>query len=378
MTRWSCSGLVFLGALAALAGAEPAPISVRTAPGRFEVAAADGNIAHRVATAAEEAWRTLAGPLGLPGSFSTPVFVRIDSAGVRGGEAPFGAAVEPGGVVSVWFGPEVADGPLLRPALAHGLLLRLAVARQGAVGNFVVPSWLEQACAGWWSTRQEGAQLDALKYESQRLPPVALAELLAGGPAVASTRAFAVSATWLLVFLQAEPGKGGGWPAFLPRLLGGEPPERALAACYPDRFADAAERELWWQTGYHHVRRVRTLPALDSAETRERLEALARFVFAAGEGDADVIVPVRAVVAHASEPIVTAEFARRAAELEHLVPALHPFYRNAGLSLVELLRAAPRDPARRVALCSAFEQDWQDARELHAAATTALEALERR
>ena len=58
--------------------AEPAVVMMQSAPGRFEVAALDPTGAHAIVAEAEEAWRVLAGPLGLPGSFVSPVYVRVE------------------------------------------------------------------------------------------------------------------------------------------------------------------------------------------------------------------------------------------------------------------------------------------------------------
>jgi hypothetical protein len=227
-----------------------------------------------------------------------------------------------------------------------------------------------------WQTHAHAAQLDAVKQESQRIAPVALTALLAWPRGGDEPRAFAIGALWLFTFLQGEAGRSREWPNFVQRLLGGEEPLSALAACYPDRFADAAERELWWQTGYHRARRAHALPTLEAAESEAQLGALARFVFAAPTGDEERVVSLRDVLARAEEPIVAAELARRIMEIERLIPALHSFYRNAGLALAEAVRNKPKNAARRDALCAAFEQDWRDAIELHAATTGALDALE--
>jgi hypothetical protein len=365
-------------AAVATAADEPVPVSVRTAPGRFEIAAVDAAVAFRIGAAAEEAWRTLAAPLELPEAFPSPVYVRVGAAAEPGGREPFRVAVEPGGLVSVWLEPPAADGPLLRQAIVQGLLTRVAAARQGAAVTRPVPLWLERACDGWWRTRSDAAQADALRQASEGVAPLPLGELLEWPRGAPEPRALAISAVWCLAFLQAESAGDDGWRRLLPRLLAGEEPAAALAACFPDRYADETERELWWQTGFHHLRRARALPNLESAESRARLGALARFVFAAREGDGDAVIAVRDVVARADEPIVAGELARRAAEAARLVPALHPFYRNAGLSLAELLRSAGRDGKRREALLAAFEQDWSDAVELERATRAALDRLERR
>src|SRR4051812_6613603 len=53
--------------------AAPAPAIFQSAPGRSEIAALDAAAAERVAARAEEGWRTLMAPLGLPERFSTPI-----------------------------------------------------------------------------------------------------------------------------------------------------------------------------------------------------------------------------------------------------------------------------------------------------------------
>ena len=95
-----------------------------------------------------------------------------------------------------------------------------------------------------------------------------------------------------------------------------------------------------------------------------------------GTVNAHTVQPFDADVQRAAEPIVTAEFGRRGNELNRLVPLLHPFYRNAGLSLAEVFRAGSAKPTRRVELAAAFEEDWREAKELEAETTAALDALE--
>ena len=87
-------------------------------------------------------------------------------------------------------------------------------------------------------------------------------------------------------------------------------------------------------------------------------------------------MPLRDVLAHGRDPLVAPELKRRAAEVERLLPALHPFYRNAGLSLVEVFQAGALAATKREAACARFEQDWRDATELEGVATAALDALE--
>jgi GNAT superfamily N-acetyltransferase len=149
-----------------------------------------------------------------------------------------------------------------------------------------------------------------------------------------------------------------------------------VTSSYPARYSSAAERELWWQTGYHHLRSTRTLPALEASESRQQLGALARFVFADPEGDGDIVIPLSVVLARATEQVVMAELARRAIEVSKLITSLHPFYRNAGLSLNEAFAARTLSLAKREKAAAVFAQDWADAMELESTARSALDALE--
>ncbi len=379
MSRGRAFALVLVVRLTvgALYPADANPVMVGSAAGRFEIAAIDSTAAHGVAAVAEEGWRLLEGPLGLPAAFSSPVFVRLLPSAEQAGAGPFRVNVEPGGVVSVWLHASAGSEAVLRRALVRGLLSRLAVAQTGGIETPAVPRWLEEACAGWWATRAIGAQLDALKLQTARLSPPGIAALLDWPRGGAERPEFSGAAVWLLTFLQTESGPAGEWPAFLRRLLAGGDAQAALAACYPGRFFGTAARELWWQTGWHHARRIRVLPVIDAIESRAQLGALARFVFATGEGEVDVLVSLRAALARSGEPIVAAEVTRRAVELGRLIPALHPFYRNAGMALAEALGPGQKKAQRCDVLCAAFERDWRDAVELEEAASSALDALER-
>lgn len=372
--------LAVLGLLSHQAGGEsPSPVLIQSAPGRFEIAAVDSAVAHGIAAAAGEAWRLLAGPLALPEAFSSPIFVRVVPAvEMAAASAPFHVTVEMGGIVSARLRSDAVNAPIIRRLLVQALLMRIAVAQQGVRPSLTVPLWLEHACAGWWHTRAEAAQLDALKQISARETPPSLDALLGWQRGSEEPRGMSSAAIWLLTFLQSESGRTDGWPSLLSRLLSGDDPGAAVAASYPGRFRSADERELWWQTGYHHLRRVRTLPSLEADESREQLDALARFVCADPVEGTDRVVSFREVLARAGEPIIEAEIARRSTELKTLLAILHPFYRNAGLSLHEAFSARTAQPARRQAACAAFEQDRRDAIELEAATTSALDAWEAR
>ncbi|HUR58679.1 MAG TPA: hypothetical protein VM029_13285 [Opitutaceae bacterium] len=349
----------------------------RTAPGRFEVSAVEVDAARAVTAAADEAWRLLAAPLALPDAFSSPIFVRIVPAEEWREPEPFRVIVEAGAIVSLRVSWRTAPDPrLIRRAIVQALLMRLAVAHHGINERLAAPLWLEQACVGWWEARGDGAQLDWLNHRSLRVAPPRIDALLNWQRGETEDEARVVGATWLLPLLQAESAKPEDWPACLRRMLGGEAPGTAVGTIYATRFANAEERELWWQTGYHHLRRARTLPGLDAAESQAELLALQRFVVAEPVADADRLVAVRTMLDHAAEPYVAAELQRRGADLARILPALHPFFRNAGLSLAEVFAARQAGPARRDESVRAFEADWRDALELARASQAALDRLE--
>jgi hypothetical protein len=367
--RWPA--LVWLSSAASAFAAAPAVF--QSGPGRFEVAAWDAVTATTITTAAEEAWRTLAAPLDLPDGFSSPIFVRVAPRGEWKDAMPFRVAAEPGGIVSVRFGSDaMLEGGNIQRGLVHALLLRLAVARQGANGHVTVPLWLELGAVGWWRTRADAAQLDALKQASVGAAPP-LVDLVGWQRGAVEPAEWRQGAVWLMTFLQAEGKNGGEWRTFIGRLLAGDEPVAALATSYPGRFHTASERELWWATGWQQLRRARSLPTLDASYSRRELEAIARFVFILEQRE--TVVPLAEALAHRRDPAVATEIARHSAVLTGLLSALHPFYRNAGLSLAAAL-AGGRDVDReRPAKVAAFERDWRDAVELETATRAALDAL---
>lgn len=370
-------GLALAAGVLCADGAGPVPVIFRSAPGQFEVAAVDATAAQAVVAQAEEGWRWLAGSLALPEAFSSPVFVRLVPAAGWTETEKFRVVAEAGGVVSVrmsW--SESLLESTIRRALVRALLMRAAVARHGANERIAAPRWLEEACLGWWRTHADGAQLDALKQEAADVAPPALADLLGWRRDATESPSLAAGSTWLLAFLQEDGGRTDAWSALLNRLLGGEAFGPALAASFPGRFANDGERELWWQTGWHYLRRVRTLPTLGVSESRAALAELARFVFTTDGHEA--VEPLRVVLAHGAEPAAGEELQHRIMALSRLLPSLHPFYRNAGLALAEALGARAASTTQRGALCVAFESEWRAATELEVATTAALDALEKR
>ena len=343
--------------------------------GRFEVSAWDADVAQQVTSSAEEAWRSLASPLGLPDAFSSPVFLRVVRPAEWQERSPFLTQVEPGGVVSVrlvW-----ASEPAQRSterAIVQGLLMRLAVAQHGVHGGLTVPLWLELGSVGWWRSRAEAARMDALKYETRRLPAPRLSELLRAQRGDAVPTNMNSGATWLVAVLASESGRTAAWSQLLRRLLNGEAPETALEVTFGDRFRGDAEREIWWRTCLEQALRTRTLPGLQIEESRLALESLSRLMVLGENGDR--VVLLEEMLVHAEEPFVLAELARRGAEAARLAPSIHPFYRNAALALAEACGATNASLERRVQLARAFGQDWAAAQTLAQASAAALDAFE--
>lgn len=382
---WLRAGIAAGCLLAArLTGADPVPVMIQSAPGRFEISAVDPSVAHAIAAEAQMAWATLAAPFGLPEAFSSPIYFRIEAAGTMpaagaGPDRPsFRAAIEPGGIVSLRLRAEEASETAVRRALVHGLLLRTAVARHGVTEFLTCPVWLEGAGVEWWRTRAEASRLDEQKQMAGRRAPPAIETLLLARAGADGGGGRNDAAFWLLTVLQAESGRAQEWPTFLARLLAGDDPLIALVESYPGRFDNPRDRELWWQTSFHHARRTRTLPVLEVAESRQQLTALTRFVVADRDGESDRVASLREFVARRQQRLVAAELKRRAAELAKLLPVLHPYYRNAGVALADVL--ALRDVVPRLAekACVAFDADWRSAIELEAATTAALDRLESR
>ena len=335
------------------------PVLSSSGPGRFEIASLEAGAATQVRTEAESAWRWLAGPLGLPEQFPTPIFVRIVPAAEWPEIAPFRVFAEPGGVVSLrlrW--SEAAPKFFVRRALVQALLVRLAVAEHGVQPQLTAPLWLEQAAVGWWRTRDEPAMLDQLQQESQGLAPPRLAAVLKWTRSEVEPRVLEVGSVWLLAWLQRESPGGREWRNFRRRLLGGEEPSAALAASFPGRFSDLADRELWWQTGWHSVRRGRTMPLWGAAESRQALADLSRLVLAVGGQDA--VLPLRFALRRRDEPAVAEALAAKTKELERVLPALHVFYRNVGLALADCLAPGKEIRLDADGLVAEFEREWRE------------------
>jgi hypothetical protein len=361
----------------------PVPFVNLTRPGQFEVVTLDLEASRAGPPMAAEVWQTLAGPLLLPAAgFSSPVSVRLVLPAQWSGAPVFRSALEPGGRVTlaVRWTPELAGSETLRRALVQALLMQRAVSILGAVRGLKVPPWLEDACVSWSLTHTRPALLDAWQQESARVPPPPLAALLSLSRGTPPDRPQQLALLWLMGHLQAESDSDTRrWPQLLRAVLGGEDSAAAVQRLYGNFFNDDAARELWWQVGYHTQRR-QAAQAIDSAaETRAWLAECARWIARRGE---DEFAPsLEEIFAARSERWVAIELDQRIAQLKAGLAAgrLHPFYRNATVSLGRVYDAVQAgDPKAFASAQSDLLRDVADASELEQAANTALDKLDNR
>jgi hypothetical protein len=114
---------------------------------------------------------------------------------------------------------------------------------------------------------------------------------------------------------------------------------------------------------------------MGSTESRLFLADVARVVVAVG-GD-DVVVPLRFALRQPHEPTVAALLAAKALELERVLPALHLFYRNAGVSLAECLSPGKEPASDGDERAAAYERDWALGFDLENRSREILDAAER-
>lgn len=371
---WRCAGLGLLAIGWGAAAARSAQaILFETVPGQVQVVATDATAARPMLVAAETAWRALAQPLELPERFATPVTIRVVP-GEEWHEAEnLRVSVELPGLVTLWIRSEAVSGVQAQPGVVRALLLRKAVEVTGAVRPPSVPRWLESAAVGWWRATESGSELDDLKRRAERQPAPSLETLLSWRTEDPASEEKEVGAFWLMSFLRSESGSGAVWRRFVRAILSGADGAQALQRHFG--IDTAIEGELWWRTGWHHVRRVSVLPGMSAADSRALLADAIRQVWLR-DGVETAVSP-----AEWPELVqVKAGRAALAASARHIsqnAAALHPFYRNAALSLVSALSAAATAKSADFALArERFEADWRDATELEAASADALDALE--
>ncbi len=358
----------------------PPPPVVVTKPGKFEVLSVDHDAARAGEAMADEVWATLVTPLGLPANgFPTPVSLRLILPAQWGGTGLFRATAEFGGRVSVavrWT-PEIAGSVALRRAVVQGLLMQRALSFHGLIPGLKVPAWLEDACLAWSLTRSRPAALDAWQQASLHDTPPLLAALLARERGTAPDPAQERALLWLLGHLQAESGEAKRWPQFLSSVFGGEDSAVALGRLYGDLFKEDAARELWWQVGFHAQSRQAAQAIATAKESRAWVAERARWL--ARRGDEEVELSLDEIFAARSSSWVANELGQRILQLRAELAAsrVHPFYRNAVVSLGRIYDAARAGDTKAFAVAQAdLLRDVADARELEQVAAAALDKLE--
>ena len=356
-----------------------APLVFYTGAGQFEIIALKPQPAQETLILASSVWRSLARPVGLPsGGFSSAVAVRLVPAANWTHPAVFNVVAEPGGLVSVricW--SEKTDARIIRRALVQAVLVRQAVAFFGAAQPFTVPLWLEQACVALGEGSDRPAMFDAMRQESAQLAPPPLETMLRWERNEAEEPGRVLAAFWLFQYLQAESGDSSRWGKWLRRLLGGADPLQALEEVYGGAWKNPAARELWWQTGFCDVRTRSTLPLMTMPETRDWLADRCRWL--AVKNGREQVLSFDDLWTARKETWVKNGMTERAQQIENQLLRLHPFYRNAAISLGRMYQAAVKGAEVEFkAAKQAVSQDAKDGHELEAVTTEALDGLEAR
>ena len=320
--------------------AEPPPRVFYTRQGEFEIIVRDVADAQPALALGRTVWSALIGPLGLPAEgFSSPVSVRLVPADQWTEPAAFTVTVEPPGRVSVrvrW--SDDVDPVVVRRAFVQGLILRQAVAWHGIGSQLTVPLWLEHACTAWSLVRERPALLDAFQQESATIPvPPPLRSLLLWKRGSVESRGWELASLWLFLQLQAEAGEASRWGGWVRGVVGGAAPLETLPRFYTGLWTDAPAMELWWQVGFHHQRRLRTIPVMTAEASRTWLADRSRWL--AGRDGREVVLTLEELQAQRKEPWVRTELTERVRQTQAILGVIHPFYANAALSMGRLYEA---------------------------------------
>lgn len=313
--------------------------------GRFEVVAEAGEAGERVAELAQAAWRVWMGSLELPERLTTGITVRVvpGGAGVEG-QPQWRVARETGGLVSLWLRGGGAAGleheRVWLTGLAEAALVRKTMLLGVWPEDGAAPAWLCAGAAEAVLVDETPAMMDGWQIDMRRGGGAAsgLREVLLGRPGpgrqLPEIQRLAAYGVWQ--WLGAEGGRGGGWRRLVAAVLKGEAAGLVLArefgALLPER-KDAREWELLWQVAAARLARAQLLPVLESEDSRQRLERLARIVALDTESGRDVALAAGDGWETRAEPWLQAEREVRTRQLTADFGRMHPIYRNAAGSL---------------------------------------------
>ena len=161
-------------------------------------------------------------------------------------------------------------------------------------------------------------------------------------------------------------------------MLGGEDTAAALTRLYADYFKDDGARELWWQVGFYAQNRQAAQAIETAAESRVWLAERVRWP--ARRGENEVTLDLEEIFSARTAPWVADELRQRLAQLRAGLATgrLHPFYRNATMSLGRAYDAARAGDAKAFTAAQAdLLRDIADGRELEQASKAALDALDK-
>lgn len=331
--------------------------------GRFEVVALPGSDGVRLAALADAAWVAWAEPLGLPDRLPFAVTVRLaPRSDWIFGEASAWVAVDPSGVVSVWIRADAESGlereRLWLRALAEGALRRKAVLLGLDPAKSRAPRWLAAAAAEAALVAERPSLAEAWRAEfAEAGAPATLRDMLRGDSSdghgrEARARDRAAFGVWL--WLRDESGKSGAWARFVAAQLGGDSSGAALArefARLNPKPREAREWELAWKVAAARLSLARATPVFSAAESRERLERLARIVVLDLRNGRERVLPPWGEWATREEVWPRAVRAERSGIIEVDFTQIHPFYSNAAGSLGRAWGA----------LAEGRENDWREA-----------------
>ena len=203
-----------------------------------------------------------------------------------------------------------------------------------------------------------------------------LVSLLQWDRAAGESRERELAALWLLLQLQADSSDGTQWHLWLRGLLGGANALDTLPRVYTELWTNAADMELWWQTGFYHQAKNRILPVMTSADSRAWLVDRSRWL--ADRQGREVVLTLAEIPRLRREPWVHRELGERIQQTRITLSVIHPFYANAMVSLGRFYEAALKgnEGAAKAALTQ-FERDSIDGRELEATVGAILDTAPR-
>lgn len=320
----------------------------------FEIIAPDQLSGLFVSSLSEALMERFQRAFSLTGSFTPRVLVNLTGEADFAFPGPFHTVARGGAHVSVHilWGPETTRATTER-ALAQGLLTRLSFGynREEAIH---IPLWVELALQHACRVQTAASHRDWLVQRMRNEPSLALDVILKAERGEDTPSMLAENAFWLWSLLEREGRRSGELRGFVIRLLRGEDAVDALLHAYGGRFGDLDDARLWWLVGLNENLRRGGGPMRSAAETRSRIEELARFAVsvvedspgdeaarrdesAPADGEADdareTLLALEDLWPFRQSAALRAEATHRLRVLQFEIGGVHPYFHNAWLSL---------------------------------------------